>query len=288
MLTPRRTTLMDCPACGGERPQQYLYAKNGCEIFRCAECGLGRAETGRFDPAAYYTDAYFSGGHADGYADYLGAENVLRREFARTARFIRRHCPSGRLLEVGCAYGFFLKEAERYFDVSGIELAGDAAAYCRRNGLNVRNGVADDANLATLGQVDVVVLLDVIEHLQDPHQTLASCARQLRPGGHVVITTGDFGSTLARWTGPNWRLMTPPQHLWFFSATSIARLGARLDLRVASLDHPGKIVPLSLVAFQLRRMLGSRPAPMSGASRIGVPVNLFDAMRVVLRRSADP
>jgi hypothetical protein len=50
-------------------------------------------------------------------------------------------------------------------------------------------------------------------------------------------------------------------------------------------DHPWKIVPASLIAFQLRRMLGLRSASLASASRVGIPVNLFDAMRVVLRKA---
>jgi len=38
---------------------------------------------------------------------------VLRREFARTVEFIRHRKPQGCLLEIGCAYGFFLDEARR-------------------------------------------------------------------------------------------------------------------------------------------------------------------------------
>jgi hypothetical protein len=49
-------------------------------------------------------------------------------------------------------------------------------------------------------------------------------------------------------------------------------------------DHPAKIVPLSLIVFQLRRMLGLRGAGPATASQFGVPVNLFDAMRIVLRK----
>jgi len=45
-------------------------------------------------------------------------------------------------------------------------------------------------------------------------------------------------------------------------------------------------VPASLIAFQLRRMLGLRPAGVPATSRIGVPVNLFDAMRIVLRKGS--
>src|SRR5262249_9057193 len=138
--TAVRESTLTCPACGTRTVHRYLYAKNRCDIFQCLMCGLGRSEAPAFDPAAYYTEGYFSGDHADGYADYLGAEPVLRREFARTVDFIRRYRRAGKLLEVGCAYGFFLQEAKRYFTVSGAELAADAAAYCRDQGLAVETG----------------------------------------------------------------------------------------------------------------------------------------------------
>lgn len=274
-----------CPACGRTTGHRVRFHTNGCDILQCSNCGLGRTEASGFDPAAYYTEDYFSGRRADGYADYLGAEPVLRREFARSVDFVRKFCRNGRLLELGCAYGFFLMEAARHFDVTGIELAAEAAEHGRRAGLKVVQGTADEARLRQLGPVDVIVLFDVIEHLPEPRETLALCRRQLNPGGIMVITTGDFGSLLARLTGAKWRLMTPPQHLWFFTQESMRRLASGLGLAVEHVDHPWKIVPASLIAFQLRRMLGLNSASMAGASRIGIPVNLFDAMRVVLRRA---
>jgi SAM-dependent methyltransferase len=284
MLQRTPDLTLACPACGRVTAQRQLYRKNGCDIVRCAECGLGRSVASGFDPGAYYTGGYFSGAHSDGYADYRGAEHVLRREFARAVGFLRRFRPGGRLLELGCAYGFFLQEAKPFFDVAGIELAQDAAAHCRREGLNVLQGGADEAALAQLGRMDAIVLLDVIEHLPDPRETLALCARHLAPGGVVMITTGDFGSAAARALGARWRLMTPPQHLWFFTRESLRRMAASLGLEVAALDRPWKIVPLSLIAFQLKRMLGGAPAGRPKGSAVGVPVNLFDAMRVVLRK----
>src|SRR5215471_16390570 len=140
-----------CPACGYPTEHRFLYSKNGCDIFQCAGCGLGRADAKSFDPQHYYTDEYFSGGQADGYADYRGAEPVLRCEFARTVDFIRRHKSDGRLLDIGCAHGFFLQEAQRHFEVSGIEISDDAARYARQRGLNVITGIADEATLARLG-----------------------------------------------------------------------------------------------------------------------------------------
>lgn len=279
-----QTSLLSCPACGGATRHDFLYTKNGCDILRCDSCGLGRAKTDSFDPKNYYTEDYFSGKRSDGYADYLGAEPVLRREFAKTMDFIRGFRPSGRLLEVGCAYGFLLQEARLHFDVTGIELAGEAAEHCRRSGLRVLTGQVNDGLLADLGRFDVIVMLDVIEHLPSPRETVAALARHLAPGGVLVITTGDFGAISARLAGRHWRLMTPPQHLWFFSQQGMRRMAAAVGLTVAQLDHPWKIVPLSLIGFQLTRMLGVEAGRLPGWSGAGIPINLFDAMRVVLRK----
>jgi len=281
---PARDWSCVCPACGRATVHRFLYEKNGCDILRCQQCGLGRAETTGFDPQSYYTTDYFSGRRSDGYADYMGTEQILRREFARCVQFIRKYRPSGRLLEVGCAYGFFLKEAKRFFDVTGIELAENAAEHCRRSGLKVFTGPADDEMLGRIGAFDTIVMLDVMEHLPSPRDTIVHLERHLNPGGIILITTGDFGSLHARVAGAHWRLMTPPQHLWFFSQASVRTVAASVGLEVEHADHPWKLVPFSLVAFQFARMAGLRAPRMRASRRLGLPVNLFDAMRFVLRK----
>lgn len=276
---------LPCPACGKSAEHRALFVKNGCDILRCSACGLGRAEAGSFDPGRYYAGDYFSGRRPDGYANYLDTESVLRREFARTVQFIRKRRPAGRLLEIGCAYGFFLQEAAPFYDIQGLEISEEAAAFGRQRGLPVLTGVADEAAFAKLGRFDVIVLLDVIEHLPDPARTLALCGRHLENGGVIAITTGDFASLYARLSGRSWRLMTPPQHLWYFTPKSMARLSASVGLRADVCDHPWKLVPISLISFQLARMLGMKPTTVAG-SRIGIPVNLFDAMRCLLTKVA--
>lgn len=277
-----------CPACTSLTLHQELYEMNGCFVRRCTVCGLGSAEPRDFHPEAYYTEDYFNGGHADGYSDYAGSEHVLRAEFARMVDVLKEHCrPGGRLLEIGSAYGFFLKEAQSSFEVHGIELAKDAVEACRRAGLqNVYQGVVDEDILARIGPVDGVVMLDVIEHLTDPFKTLHLCTKFLKPGGVILITTGDFGAPAARLAGRRWRLMTPPQHLWFFSRASFANIARSLGLNMVAYTRPWKSVPLSLILFQIARMVGVnlKVSSLAPSSRLGIPVNLFDAMRVVLRK----
>src|SRR6266436_3502206 len=159
-----------------------------------------------------------------------------------------------------------------------------ASSMCQGSSLNVFTGQADETLLGRLGTTDVIVLLDVIEHLPSPRDTIALLVNHLDPGGIIVITTGDFGSLYSRVAGAHWRLMTPPQHLWFFSQASMQAMATSLGLEVEHLDHPWKVVPLSLISFQLTRMSGLRPKRMVISNRLGLPVNLFDAMRVVLRK----
>jgi hypothetical protein len=81
--------------------------------------------------------------------------------------------------------------------------------------------------------------------------------------------------------------MTPPQHLWYFTAESMKRIAARLGMRVEHLDHPAKFVPLSLILYQLSRIFRLKSINIPSLSRVGIPVNMFDAMRVVLRNAGE-
>lgn len=80
--------------------------------------------------------------------------------------------------------------------------------------------------------------------------------------------------------------MTPPQHLWFFTQNGITKLARRLGFEVVAIDHPWKNVPIGLVAYQIGRNFNSKFAAPTFLSGISIPINLFDAMRVVLRKTS--
>jgi 2-polyprenyl-3-methyl-5-hydroxy-6-metoxy-1,4-benzoquinol methylase len=272
-----------CPACGEQNRQALYCIKWNYPIVRCQRCGLGSTEVRpEFDPAEIYSKDYFDGHRIDGYADYAGSELVLRKEFRSALRKLKsvgRH--SGRLLELGCAFGFFLEEARANYEVFGVEVCEEAVLSCRSRGLAVARGLVSEGLLAGQRPFDVVVMLDVIEHLPDPEEVLQFIYRHLNPGGHVLITTGDWDSGLSRTMKSHWRLMTPPQHLFFFSKRTLSMLLTRAGFRVVKISHPWKLVPFNLILFQIARLVGLTPRVWSVLNDVAVPINLGDAVQVI-------
>lgn len=254
--------------------------------MRCQACGLGKACTEDFNPETYYDASYFNGSRPDGYSDYLGAREVLQDHFKQELELLKRlGAEQGELLELGCAYGYFLELAQHRYNVNGLEICEEAVADCRARGLvGVRHGAISAETLTPVPMADVVVMFDVIEHLPEPGAALAAAVGKLRPGGLMLITTGDFSSLCSRIMGKHWRLMTPPQHLWFFTPNSLKKMGDSLGLELVYIDHPFKKVPFGLIVYQLCRYLSFSPRLPAWMHRLGLPVNLFDAMRVVLRK----
>jgi hypothetical protein len=124
-------------------------------------------------------------------------------------------------------------------------------------------------------------MFDVIEHLRSPARTLAHIHSLLAVNGYLFVTTGDAKSLVARSFGRYWRLMTPPQHLWFFDRGTIVALLERLDFKVLDVRYLWRRVPLSLVCYQLfRGKLGRTPF---GLGDFVLPVNLYDTMTIVAR-----
>ena len=236
-----------CPVCGAAHAAP-LFERGGFHIVRCGACSATfvAEDPLTIDFQQLYGEAYYRGGHASVFADYTG-EEVARRHAARRRLLGMRWLPGlhsdlprrGRLLDVGCAAGFFLVEAQRWYEVQGVELSAWSSNYAREKlGLPVHTGTLEDAALPA-AHFDLVTLWDVIEHVPAPVPLLAEAARVLAPRGRLVLTTGDWGSAYAQRHGVNWHLMTPPWHLSFFTRATLAEAARRAGLRVVHVASEG-------------------------------------------------
>jgi SAM-dependent methyltransferase len=239
-------------------------------------------------PSELYDAGYFSEGE---YADYVGDRRVIERNFRpRLAELVRLR-PGGDLLEIGCAYGFFLDLARRHYTVTGFDIAADAVAYARdRLGLDARAGDFLAAAVEP-ASADVVAMWDIIEHLVHPDRYVERVHAVLRPGGIFALSTGDIGSVVARWRGERWRLIHPPTHLHYFTRKSLVTLLGRMGFTVLGVRYPAIYRSLRQVARGIL-VSGRARGPRLYAAIAGwraldwaVPLNTWDIMTVLARRA---
>jgi 2-polyprenyl-3-methyl-5-hydroxy-6-metoxy-1,4-benzoquinol methylase len=161
--------------------------------------------------AAVHYDGYY--GQAAPPAPEARYEEWLARAEAEVGR--------GRLLEVGAGVGGLVRVAmRRGWSVDATEVSPLALQALRATGATVFAGPVEEAGYAG-GRFDLVVSLEVLEHLPDPLVHLRELARVTRAGGLLLLTTPNFGGLSRRWLGLGWRVVDP-EHLGYFTARTLS------------------------------------------------------------------
>jgi SAM-dependent methyltransferase len=283
---------LSCPACGTADVVER-FAKAGHRYVACSGCGLSRLDPrpDAAQAAALYDATYFVGGGNGGYQDYASDE-VLHRANARRRLAVLGETdvrPPGRLLDVGCAHGFFLDEARRAgWGVAGVEISPEPASFARSElELDVRSSL-DDVD----GPFDVVTAFQVLAHVVDPDAFVAELADRLRPGGLLVVETPNAASRVARLLGRFWHLATPPSIVWMFDPATLEGLFGRSGFELVDAMRTPKEVSLGFVGSVIGQKfprLGRPVASLTSCPALAgraVRVDLGDEVTVIARRSA--
>ncbi|HEX7184327.1 MAG TPA: class I SAM-dependent methyltransferase [Thermoanaerobaculia bacterium] len=243
-------------------------------LLFCPACGLWRSTLGSED-RLQESQALDESRRVSGLAS-LRDEN-----YRRTLDAVRRLGPveGKRLLDVGCAYGWFLKAAgDAGMVPAGLEPDPGIAAAAAGDGFQVWVGYFPDA--VPPGETfDVIAFNDVLEHIHDLDAVLSACRRLLRPGGLLVISSPDSRGFLFRVSGPLarigrkdllhrlWQKGYPSPHLSYFNPGNLARLMRRhgFEPRVES-----PLRSLRMRGLWSRLHMDRRPSPLSLASYLAL------------------
>lgn len=267
--------MMDCPICSTPDPRPVGFnsrqGKWSFEILECAACGHRYVGSPPDDPTlARLYDEYYAGDRRQ--------EKPVRtgwRDRALVRSLVPGLPPGARVLEIGCNFGETLLAFPETYRLEGIDLSASAARAAAANPrLEIRQGFFEREDYP-LSAYDCVIALAVIEHIREPVAFLRKAAAVLRPGGTLVLMTGDYGSWHARHQGQAWSLYHSVGHLHFFSMeslrTALERAGlaprewlwagptpltSRLPRPLARALHC-QTTSLLVPAFQARRRLGS-------------------------------
>lgn len=258
-LTPSYPNAKQCPACDSGNTDAELalydwaYTREGPFAYsRCNDCGALYA-TEELSPAAlerYYPRHYAA--YVDDAAFGLIRGTAHRVGMAKRCRTIEQLCQGGRLLDIGCGAGAFLRamQARGPWNVIGLERDQKAVKLARDSGLDVHWGDIATSNLA--GAFDVITLWDVIEHLERPRDILRRIAGWLAVDGWLILRTPDAASRQARWFGARWAGYDPPRHRVIYSFGALEILARRCGL--ALWQVPGPQGSSALASLSMRNL----------------------------------
>ena len=276
-----------CPACGGERTDRVLDVGDW-KYASCGACGSGWLDPMPSDPIGYYGAGYFRGAVNDGYLDYGADADLHRRNAVDRIELLeeRRSADPERIVDVGCAYGFFLEVASLHgWEAIGVEVSDHARAEAEGRGFRVFSELGD-VNDA----VGVVTFYQVLEHTLDPLAQLQAAYALLNPGGIVVIESWNSASLVARALGRRWHQVSPPTVTHLFTSQGLETLLERAGFEPGPVVRSSKRVSAGAVAGLLTgksRVAATvlKPAVRPPISRWVLSYRLGDLVTVAARKS---
>ncbi len=258
----------DCALCGPGSAQRRLHEFPPFGVVACEACRLvflsprplEADALGLYQDPTYYESP--TAGH--GYDEYLDVRQNWVRTFERRLRQLRRHKAAGRVLDVGCGPGFFLDAAAAAgYDAWGIDPSAYAVRLAReRHGERVLQGVLEASPLES-ESFDLIVASDAFEHVYRPLRFLDAAHRALKPDGVLVITTPDPTSVLARASGRRWVSFKIPEHVYYWSPSTLRRALAPA-FRVLETTTAGQYATLGFLMRRLFRLGARPPRPLRG------------------------
>jgi 2-polyprenyl-3-methyl-5-hydroxy-6-metoxy-1,4-benzoquinol methylase len=259
-------------------------------LKKCGHCGhiMADLDIARLETKKIYSDDYFLG---EEYCDYLRDRNVYQKQFKSRLSEIKKFKLKGELIEIGCAYGFFLAVAQESYHAVGFDIAEGPTRYARDvMGLDARCEDFLEAQIEP-ESIDIIAMWDVIEHLPRPDIVLGKAAKVLKPGGFIFITTGDIGSLIPKIKKEKWRLIHPPTHLHYFNRSSIAHMLDKSGFRVMGIKSVGSRRSIRQIAFSLLALDRDEPSIFykiianSSLCDYSFTLNTYDIMLVVAKKS---
>ncbi len=218
----------------------------GPDYSECRECGTvvypKDMAPAQFlvgdDDTAYYGKKYWLEHQQEdlgsGDIHTRGRSDITERNLHWLEAMLKYQLPPAKVMELGCSHGSFIALLRQAgYDASGVEMSPWVVDYAKETfGVPVVTGPIETLDIAP-GSLDVIVLMDVLEHLPDPEGTMRQCLTLLKPDGLLLVQTpqykegADYASMVAAGT-PFLDMLIPEEHIYLFSDRSATQLFKQL------------------------------------------------------------
>ena len=217
-----------CPLCSGSdiAPLDIIDRYDPpFSVSQCAQCGFIFMNPPFKNDIInnLYRQDYYNGTAEYSYQDERKTERYARHVWDRRIKFIAARTGHGNFLDIGAAFGGFMKSAAAYFTPYGIELSPYSGGHARSIfGDRLHIGSLDDHPFSH-GSFSVITMIEVIEHIKDPSSAVKECYDLLERGGVLVIQTANMQARQARVLKDRYAYFLPG-HLSYFSMKNLTGL----------------------------------------------------------------
>lgn len=226
---------VNCNLCGSD-DFKFLYKKPDTRYYisdiefnvvKCRSCGLAfvnprpTLSSMRF----FYPKKFYQGRRAE--------DQEARARYEREAKYLESF-ELGRILDIGCAGGAFLKILQdKGWEVYGMDYFNESGNIYN---LDIRYGELDDIRYP-FDYFDVVTAWGVFEHLHNPMKYFKEVSRILRLGGHFVFLVTNINSLMSRYGYAE----DIPRHLYFFSERTLKGFAEKSNLLLVNVEFSNDI-----------------------------------------------
>jgi 2-polyprenyl-3-methyl-5-hydroxy-6-metoxy-1,4-benzoquinol methylase len=230
--------------CGNERLQPF-----SDDYRRCTSCetlvyvGSIAPPDARIrdDASDFYGQKYWNT-HQRDQSGYPDINTRLRTDLPERCTYwlnalLDYRLPPAKLLELGSAHGGFVAMLRQAgFDATGLDLSPQIVDLARKTfDVPMLLGPVEDQSIEP-ASLDIIVMMDVLEHLPDPLSTMRHCISLLKPEGLLMIQTPCYpaGKSLEQIRGGDDRFtvqLRPAEHMNLFSQKAAAKLMWKLGAK---------------------------------------------------------
>jgi SAM-dependent methyltransferase len=223
---------MNCPLCESRKnspvwilTQEKKKSREYATLLKCRDCGLLFAPDFTADRSHIYRDSYWVWEADSGESGKLVKE-AKKTAFAGQMASLNKYInPEGKkLLDVGTGFGYLLDVAAKTgFDCWGVDISRVAAETAQEKFPGkIACGDLMSANYPS-GFFDVISMVDVLEHITEPHKLIVEAKRILKSGGFLFIISPNSSSITRLLAGRNW-FQYKYEHILFFNRKSLKLL----------------------------------------------------------------
>jgi 2-polyprenyl-3-methyl-5-hydroxy-6-metoxy-1,4-benzoquinol methylase len=241
---PAKTETHECPICSWSETR-YIFTMKSFPMLQCPQCATAflYPQPTDDDLAKIYNEGYFLGGNQPEAQAKRGDMKRLtaRVMFERLKEYRGKH--GGTLLEIGCGQGESLVEAETLgYDVTGVEFSSHSVGVAQKR---LQRGRVTQGEITSVDlperTFDVVMSMDVVEHVRNPRAFMQAVHRVLKPDGVLMLVTISLDTWTARLLRHNW-MEFKVEHLTYFSNNSLQTLAFLTGFEQTRLEPAYKIL----------------------------------------------